>query len=52
MYGHMKQYMLVSISGASKMVHFMASFIHPLLTEPHKPLGEPLSVPQPPGPEY
>lgn len=52
MYGHMKQYMLVSISGASKMVHFMASFIHPILTEPHKPLGEPLSVPQPPGPEY
>lgn len=51
-YEHMKKCMLVSISGARKMVHFMASFIHPILTEPHTPLGEPLSVPQPPGPEY
>lgn len=47
----MKQCLLVFMSGASEMVHFMTSFAYPTLAGPRKPLGEPLSVPQPPVPE-
>lgn len=40
MYGHMKQFMLIPISGAIKVVHFMIKFTYLNLTRPHKPPGE------------
>lgn len=48
-----KPYMPLSISGASKMVHFTTSSAHPTLTGPQKPLGEQsLDVTQPPAQEF